>query len=165
MLQRRQMIPPLTARTAAGQIVRAWDFKQKRNLAVVFLHAGCARCDAYLARLAGAAADFAAQEAVALVIFPEAVPAAWAERLKPPILAAADMSGRSQRAWLSDDCFSTAGLARVGAFVADRYGELFACWSATEADGLSGAREIVGWLSQIQVACEECGVSHWPVEG
>ena len=36
MLTLRQLIPPLTARTAAGDTVRAWDYKQKRNLAIAF---------------------------------------------------------------------------------------------------------------------------------
>jgi len=30
------LIPPVTARTAEGRIVRAWDYKQKRNLVIAF---------------------------------------------------------------------------------------------------------------------------------
>jgi hypothetical protein len=32
MLRTRQLIPPLTIQTPDGRTVRAWDFKQKRNL-------------------------------------------------------------------------------------------------------------------------------------
>ncbi len=35
----RQLIPPVTARTAEGRIVRTWDYKQKRNLVIAFLRA------------------------------------------------------------------------------------------------------------------------------
>lgn len=164
MLKRRQMIPPLTARTAAGQIVHAWDYKQKRNLVVLFLHAECRRCEEYLLRFAEAGAELAALEAVALAVFPAAVPAGLAERLPSSVLAATDMSGRSQRAYLGEDTFGPAGLTCTGAFVADRYGELYAHWSAADADGLPASGEILSWLRQIEIACEECGVSHWPTD-
>jgi len=48
----RQLIPPVTVRTAEGRIVRAWDYKQKRNLVIAFLRADCARCESWLAQLA-----------------------------------------------------------------------------------------------------------------
>ena len=32
----RRLIPPVTARTAEGRSVRAWDYKQKRNLVIAF---------------------------------------------------------------------------------------------------------------------------------
>jgi len=174
MLKLRQMIPPLTARTLhpttwgseqapAGRTVQAWDYKQKKSLAVVFLHAGCPRCEKFLARIVERAAEFAEREAVALVIFPEA-PAAAVENLPPSIVAAVDMSGRAQRAFLGEDAFGPGGQQQVGVFVADRYGELYAQWAGASEDALPAVGEILSWLAQIQIACEECGVSHWPVD-
>jgi len=46
----------VTARTAEGRIVRAWDYKQKRNLVIAFLHSDCPRCVEWLAQLAARAA-------------------------------------------------------------------------------------------------------------
>ncbi len=154
----RQLIPPLTARTPAGQTVRAWDFKQKKNLIIAFLHTGCRGCQGFIAKLAARAAELAERDAQALVVFAE--PAAPSgENLPAQILLATDMSGRSQRAYLGAEAFGPAGLERIGVFVADRYGELYAQWVARGDDGLPGAGEVLEWLGQIQVACEECGAA------
>jgi hypothetical protein len=162
-LRLRQIIPPLTARTSSGQTVRAWDFKQKKNLVTAFLHAGCRRCEGFAEKLVARAAELAEREAVALVVFPEP-PAPVIGALPAQIIVAADMSGRSQRAYLGEDAFGPAGLERVGVFVADRYGELYAQWVGREEGALPGIGEILSWLSQIELACEECGVSHWSTE-
>ena len=162
MLRTRQLVPPLTARTPSGQTIRAWDYKQKKNLLIAFLHAGCRPCEVFLSKLAARPADLAEQEAVAIVVFAEA-PLAL-ENLPAQVVVAADMSGRSQRAYLGEEAFGPAGLERLGVFVADRYGELYAQWVARNDDGLPGVGELLEWLGQIQVACEECGVSHWPAE-
>ncbi len=154
----RQIIPPLTARTPAGQTMCAWDFKQKKNLVIAFLHAGCGRCRDFFEKLAGHAAELAEREALALVVFPEP-PALAGTPLPPQVIVAADMTGRSERAYLGEDAFGPAGQERVGVFVADRYGELYAQWVAREEGDLPGVAEVLDWLGQVQVACEECGVS------
>ena len=151
-LQLRQLIPPLTARTIDGTTVRAWDYKQKRNLLIVFLHADCARCRLWLTQLTARAADFAEHESICLLVFLE-TPPPWAERLPPPLLAAADAGGRSQCAFLGKDAFGPAGLDRVGVFVTDRYGELHAQWIARDAAAMPSADEILKPLRQIQMAC------------
>jgi hypothetical protein len=148
----RQLIPPITARTAEGAIVRAWDYKQKRNLVVAFLHADCAQCEGWLAQLAARAADLIESEAVGLVIYAESPPRA-SEILTAPIIPAADVTGHSQRAFLGRDAFGPAGLDRVGVFVTDRYGELYAQWVERDADKLPAPVEIFSILWQIQVAC------------
>ncbi len=152
MLKTRQLIPALTARTSAGQIVRAGDYRQKKNLVLVFLHADCPRCDDFLGKLASRAAQLSEREAVALVVFPQ------------PPARAADMSGRSQRAYLGSEAFGPAGQQRRGVFIADRYGELYAQCVAREEEDLPGTGEVLEWLAQIERAGEECGVSHWPAE-
>ncbi len=162
MLKTRQLVPALTARTPSGQTIRVWDYKQKKNLIIAFLHVGCAPCAAFLSKLAACAADLAEREAVAMAVFAEGPPAL--ENLPAQVVVAADMSGRSQRSYLGEEAFGLGGLERVGVFVADRYGELYAQWVARDDNGLPGAGELLGWLGQIQVACEECGISHWPAE-
>jgi hypothetical protein len=148
----RQLIPPVTGRTAEGAIVRAWDYKQKRNLVILFLHADCARCNEWLAQLAARAGELIEREAVGLVIYAETPPRA-AEILPAPLIAAADVTGHSQRAFLERDAFSSAGLDRVGVFVTDRYGELYGKWIGRDAGELPAAGEILSTLWQIQVAC------------
>lgn len=164
LLKTQQLIPPLTARTAAGQTIRAWDYKQKKNLVIAFLHAGCWRCEAFLGKLATHAADLDEREALVLVVFAESPFALESGNLPAQVLVAADMAGRSQRAYLGEGAFGPAGQERVGVFVADRYGELYAQWVARNEDGLPGVTEVLEWLGQIQVACEECGVALWDAE-
>jgi hypothetical protein len=148
----RQLIPPVTARGAEGAVVRAWDYKQKRNLVIAFLHADCIRCDAWLAQLAARAADLSEREAVGLIIYAEAPPRV-SVNLPAPLIVASDVTGHSQRAFLGRDTFSPAGLDRAGVFVTDRYGELYAQWVERDADELPAPREILSTLWQIEVAC------------
>ncbi len=164
MLRTRQLIPPLTVRTLAGRTVQAWDYKQKKNLVIAFLHAGCASCAGFLDRLASRAADLKDRETVALIVYLETPPRAIAEPLPPEIVLGADMSGRSARAYVGEEAASLAGLDMLGVFVADRYGELYAQWLMYREHQFPGVAEILSWLRQIEVACEECSVPHWPAE-
>ncbi|MGD0908401.1 MAG: hypothetical protein ABSA96_12525 [Candidatus Acidiferrales bacterium] len=148
----RQVIPPLTARTADGKIVRAWDYKQKRPLVIAFLHADCSRCDGWLAQLAARAADLTDREAVALLIYSE-VPPRKAETLTPPLIAGADIAGHSQRAFLGSEALGPAGLDRVGVFVTDRYGDLYVQCLGRDASELPPPGEILDTLSVIQMIC------------
>jgi hypothetical protein len=148
----RQVIPPLTARTAEGKIIRAWDYKQKRPLVIAFLHSDCPHCAAWLEQLAASAADLTEREAIALVIYAETPPRKAAE-LAPPLIAACDASGHSHRAFLGREAFSPAGLGRVGVFVTDRYGELFGQWLGRDATDLPAHKEIFDTLSVIQIIC------------
>ena len=148
----RQLIPPVTARTAEGRIVRTWDYKQKRNLVIAFLRADCTHCDGWLSQLAARASDLSECEAVVLAVYAEARPRT-AEMLAAPLIAATDAAGHSQRAFLGREAFGPVGLDRVGVFVADRYGELYAQWVVPDAAGLPGAAQILSTLWQIQTAC------------
>jgi hypothetical protein len=148
----RQVIPPLTARTADGKIVRAWDYKQKRPLVIAFLHADCSRCDGWLAQLAARAAELADREAVALLIYAEQPPRKT-ETLSSPLIAGADVAGHSQRAFLGSEAFGPAGLDRVGVFVTDRYGDLYGQWLGRDAAELPLPGEIFDTLSVIQMIC------------
>jgi hypothetical protein len=67
MLRTREIIPPLTLHSLDGRTVRAWDFKQKKNLVILFLHAGCTSCEDYLRRIAADSAAWRENGAVVLV--------------------------------------------------------------------------------------------------
>jgi hypothetical protein len=162
VLSTRQLIPPLTARTLAGQMIRAWDFKQKKNLVIAFLDAVHPESEDFLKRLAARAAEIAEQEALALFVFSEVPPAELLAPLPAEFVVAMDMSGRAARAYLGEDAFGPSGQQRSGVFVADRYGELYAQWIIPAGGALPGAGVVLSWLRQIELACEECGVSHWP---
>jgi len=161
MLTLRQLIPPLTARTVAGDVVRAWDYKQKKSLLIAFLHADCSHCQSFAARLASRPAELRELDAVALLIFLETPPARLPSA-PPEVILASETTGRAAQEYLGTDAFGPLGLARVGLFVADRYGELFAQWEARDADGLPALAEALKWLAHTQMGCEECSTPHWP---
>jgi peroxiredoxin len=148
----RELIPPVTARTADGKTIRAWDYKQKRPLVITFVHADCAHCDRWLEQLAARAADLIEREGVVLVIYAEPAPRKT-ESFPSPLIAAFDATGHSQRAFLGREAFSPAGLDRVGVFVTDRYGELYGQWLGRDAAELPAPGEILGTLDVIQMIC------------
>lgn len=163
MLRTRQIIPPLNLHTTDGRTVRAWDFKQKKNLVVAFLDLECAPCEEFFRGLAARAADLREKEAVALAAFLSPPPERLVHALPQEIIAGADLSGRGVRAYLGEDAFASRGLARTGVFVADRYGELFAQWISA-SHKFRPMDEIFSWLDHIGMACDECSVPQWPTD-
>jgi len=151
-LHLRQVIPPLIARTSEGKIIRAWDYKQKSPLAILFIHADCPQCENWLGHLTKRSVDLIDRDAVALVIYSD-LPPQKGKGLGPPFVAATDISGHSQIAFLGPDAFGSAGLGRVGAFVTDRYGDLFGQWTGRDADKLPPVEEILDLLDVIQRIC------------
>jgi peroxiredoxin len=151
MLPLHQLIPPLTARTPAGATVRAWDYKQKKSLLIAFLHADCPLCQAFAARVACRSGEFIERDSVALLISLE--PPRWGLEASPSVVLASDANGRAAQEYLGTDVFGPMGLARVGLFVTDRYGELFAKWEARDADGLPPLADAFKWLAHTQLGC------------
>jgi hypothetical protein len=163
MLRTRQLIPPLSLHAADGRTIRAWDFKQKKNLMIAFLDADCALCADFLRQLAMRGAELREKETVALAVFLAPPPAALSDSLPKDIIAGCDMSGHGARAYLGDDAFSATGLVRCGVFVSDRYGELFAQWPLA-AHKFPALEELFSSLDQIEMACEECSTPPWHAE-
>jgi len=164
MLRMRQLIPPLSLHTSEGGTIRAWDFKQQKNLVIAFLDAECSLCEDFLRRLAGRAGDLRGKEAVALVAFLAPPPRGATDSLPKEIIVGCDVPGHGARAYLGEDAFAARGLVRGGVFVADRYGEVFARWSL-DGHEFPGVEEIFSALEQIEMGCEGCEAPAWPVEG
>jgi hypothetical protein len=162
-LRPRQLIPPLTIHTADGRNVRAWDFKQKRSLVIVFLDVNCGPCEEFLRHLAQRAADLAAKDAIALVVFLEPPVRGFGERMPAGVIIGSDMSGRSARAFLGEGAISTGSRGGRGVFVADRYGELSAQWIAAQHE-FPAIEDIFTTFRGIETACEECCTPYWPVD-
>lgn len=152
MLNTKELIPSLTLHVSDGRTVRAWDFKQKKNLVIAFLDVDCAMCADFLRRLAAFAGELRAKESVALAAFLQIPPQALTDGLPPEIIAGSDVSGRSARAFLREDALSPRGLARRGLFVTDRYGELAAQWIAADHE-FPAVGEIIACLSYLENLC------------
>jgi peroxiredoxin len=159
MLTLRQLVPPLTVRTPAGGTVRAWDYKQKKSLLIAFLHADCPLCQAFAARVASRSGEFIERDSVALLV--SLGSPRWGVDASAPVVLASDTNGRAAQEYLGTDVFGPQGLARVGLFITDRYGELFAQWEARDADGLPPLVDALKWLTHTQMLCEDCNTPQW----
>ena len=164
-LRLRYQIPALTMRTPDGRSVSAWDFKQKRNRVIALLRADSPKSWDFVQGLAAHAAQWKEKEAIGLVVFPKAPPECFAKTLPPEVIAGTDSAGKSIARFLGTEAIGPAGLERQGVFVADRYGELYAKWVVEEGGELPAISDILKALEQIEIACEECQPSAWPLEG
>jgi peroxiredoxin len=162
MLKVRQLVPPVAIHTPDGRSVSSWDFKQKKNLVIAFLHSDCEECRGFLQALSANASELAEHGAVVLAAFLDVPPRSLRDTIAAAILLGTDASGRGVRAFLGDDAASGNGLTQLGVFVTDRYGELKSQW-ITRAHSFPATSQILGALWQAEIACEECGEPHWPV--
>jgi hypothetical protein len=151
MLTLRQLVPPLTARTPAGETMRAWDYKQKKSLLIAFLHAECPLCQAFVARLVSRSDEFAERDSVALLISVERP--RWGVEPTSQVVFGVDTTGRAAQEYLGADAFGPAGLSHVALFITDRYGELYAQWESRDADGLPALADALKWLTHTQLGC------------
>ena len=163
MLSNRQLVPPLTIHTPDGRTVRAWDYKQKKNLVIAFLDTDCAPCEDFLRALVTNAAELRDKTAVALIVFLEQPTRRVTDSLPPGIIVGADMPGNSARAFLGEDAFASRGFVRGGVFVTDRYGELFAQWTI-ERHKFPAIAEILAALDHVEIACDECSAPLWTAD-
>jgi thiol-disulfide isomerase/thioredoxin len=163
VLCNRQLVPPLTIHTPDGRTVRAWDYKQKKNLVIAFLNTDCEPCEEFLRTLAASAAALREKDAVALVVFLEQPARRLTDSLPPGIIVGADMPGKPARAFLGEDTFASRGFVRGGVFVTDRYGELFAQW-IVERYKFPAIAEILKALDLVEMACDECSTPLWTAD-
>ena len=153
-------MPPLTIHTPYGRSVRAWDYKQKKNLVIAFLDTDCAPCEEFLGALVASADALREKEAVALVVFLDQPARRVTDSLPSGIIVGADIPGNSSRAFLGEDTFASRGFVRGGVFVTDRYGELFAQWTI-ERHKFPAMAEILASLDHVEMACDECSAPLW----
>lgn len=161
----RQQIPALTVRNLAGKNVSVWDFKQKRNRVIALVRGNSPETRRFVRNIVAHAAEWKEKDAVAMIVFPEAPPADLLEALPEDVIAGVDASGQAAERYLGENAFGPSGIQRQGVFVADRYGELYARWVVGDDSTFPGMPAILKALEQIEIACEECQPTHWPLEG
>lgn len=161
----RHQIPALTLRTFDGRSISSWDFKQKRNRVIAFLHADSSSSWKFIHEVVARAADWKSKDAIGLIVFSKTPAANLPATLPPEIIAGVDSTGRSVVRYLGDEATGPDGLPRQAVFVADRYGELYAKWIFANNAEPPSIPEILKALEQIEIACEECEPSTWPLEG
>jgi hypothetical protein len=163
MLHRRQLIPPLTLVDAHGHTVRAWDFKQSKNLIIAFLDVDCVTCRQFIDELAKHAMEVGEKDAVVLLAFPDGPVHSHISHLPAGFIAGIDVGGRGAQAFLGPESSPTQQLRLHGVFVTDRYGEVSSNW-IFERHQFPAIFAVLSALDLVEIACEECSVPDWPVD-
>jgi peroxiredoxin len=135
-----------------GRLIRLWDYRQRRNLALFFHHgAGCPRCRAELVRFARHYPAYRERDAEVLAIGPDepAVSARLAAGLGLPFPLLCDpASAAAERQ----------GVDRPAIVVASRVEEIWAAWAPADELDLPSQEEILGWLEFVVIQCHNgCG--------
>ena len=154
----------LSAANRDGQ-VGPWDYKQHRNLVLIFFRsAECQKCKQLLREIAEHYGDYKEKEAEVLAISTEEIGRLrqLTQDLALPFPVLSDSDGKATDLYLkhpeevSDKTFD------VAIFVADRWGALFSTKRIEIDHDLPVEAEVREWLEFIELQCEECFPSEWP---
>lgn len=147
-LKRGEVVPNFTLPDTAGEVVRRSAYRGRQHLILLFMRTieeEAART--YLQAIAGMDAAIKAAAGAVLAVFCDS-PATLAEAkqdLALPFHLLADDGTVTRR-------FVPPG-AHAGAFVVDRYGELYCAGVAEDARGLPPASELQSWLEAVDNQC------------
>jgi peroxiredoxin len=170
-----------TAKLSAGQIVPLFrlpainrheqfgpgDYKQHRNLVLIFFRsAECRRCRQLLREIAARYGEYEQMETEVLVIAADEVGrlSQLAQDLALPFPVLTDSDGKVTDLYLNQtEQAAKAAALEAAVFVADRWGAIFTRASAGEDQDMPAEAEIRAWLEFIELQCEECFPSEWPL--
>jgi peroxiredoxin Q/BCP len=167
-LSEGQLIPNfrLLAVNRPGQL-GPWDYKQHRNLVLIFFRsAECQKCKQLLQEIAKHYGDYKEQETEVLAISNDEVDSLrrLAQDLALPFPVLSDSDGTVTDLYLNQTEQVQIGRAFEAAiFVADRWGAIFTCKIVENDHELPEEVEIRDWLEFIELQCEECFPSEWPL--
>ena len=156
-LRLQEVVPHLNLPSSEGADVNIWDFKQRKNLVLIFHHGrNCPHCRNKLKELAEAYKEIQALEAEILAVsfdnFEDAKDLREEDELPFPLLS--DQSGATTERFTFIDESGNQPLPTV--FITDRFGALRYQKIAREATDLPSAGEILNWLLLIETECPEC---------
>ena len=161
MLKLRQMLPVLSLHVSDGRIVRGWDFKQKKNLIIAFLHNDCALCAEFLRHMALRSMTWRENDAVVLAATLAQPSRVLAESAKEDVIVGVDLSGRAALEFLGKQSLGPSDLVRPAVFLSDRYGELAAMWEVNGDHNFPEAGEIAKHLQHAEMSCDSCANPAW----
>ena len=144
---------PFTLPSHRGE-VRTRDFKQRRNLVLVFQHPDCPICDATLQALAERYPEYRDLDAEVIAVRPAEPAPELDERLPFPV--AWDEHGDVFDAYAGRDM---EGRPVPAVYVADRYGEL--AFASEGAHGPEIATDVLELLRFVAHSCPECNTPAW----
>jgi peroxiredoxin Q/BCP len=162
-----QLIPNfrLPAVNRNGQ-VGPWDYKQHRNLVLIFFRsAQFRRCQELLRAIAQHYGDYKQKEAEVLAISTDEIDhlRRLAEDLALPFPMLSDRDGMITSLYRKHTEGIAEAAVEAAIFVADRWGAIFTSKSVEKDEDLPTEAEIREWLEFIELQCEECFPPEWPL--
>lgn len=170
-----------TAKLSAGQLVPLFrlsaanrdgqfgpgDYKQHRNLALIFFRSvECRKCRQLLREIAAHYGEYQRMEAEVLAISADEIDhlRQLARDLALPFPVLTDSDGRVTDLYLKQtELPAETAVPDAAVFVADRWGAIFTRESAEADRDLPAEADIREWLEFIELQCEECFPSEWPL--
>ncbi|HEX5081533.1 MAG TPA: redoxin domain-containing protein [Blastocatellia bacterium] len=157
-----QIIPAFSLAAAnRPERIGPWNYKQRRNLVIFFLHsAECQKCGGLLQEMAANYGEYQRLETEALAIAPDEIDrlSRLARELDLPFPVLVDDEGK-----VRDRYLKSAGRSEAAVVVADRWGAIFECQVSGREHDLPAEAGIREWLEFIEFQCEECFPSEWPL--
>jgi peroxiredoxin len=158
-------LPTFSLPSTANEQIGPATFKKRRNLVVVlFQDSSCEPCRKFLSEMIQRRDDYLDVDAEIIAVDLDSLDKArgLAMELNLPFPLLADPSGEAARQFIIPG--SRGEVPKFSAFVADRFGEIYAEYLSSDAARLPSQDDILGWLHLIDIQCPECGVPEWPLE-
>ena len=162
MIDAGEMLPQFRLPAAGGRVVQLWDYKQHKQLILLALHAPeCPDCRQLLKTFAAYYPAFREEETEILALFPAPLAAVEQaqQELHLPFPLLANEQGEVLRRFASWD--EAGGPPQPTLLVADRFGALYARYTARTADKLPSPDLALRDLEYIAIQCPECGAAEW----
>ncbi len=156
-------VPDFRLPSSRGETIRLNDYRHRASVVLIFVPD--ADDPASRERLREFAAHYDAYrtwkaEPLAVIAGPVEEAAALAAGLALPFPVLADPEGKVWAQMVGGQQG-----ARPATIVLDRYNAMQKAEVADTYADLMSAREALEWVQYAEMACPECGVSEWPVEG
>lgn len=163
-----QLVPlfRLSAANRHGQL-GPWDYKQHRNLVLIFFRSvECRKCRQLLREIAAHYGEYQRMEAEVLAISADEIARLrqLSQELALPFPVLTDSDGRVTDLYLKQtELAAETAAPEAAVFVADRWGAIFTREITEEDHDLPAEAEMREWLEFIELQCEECFPSEWPL--
>jgi hypothetical protein len=100
VLERGRVVPgALLTDVRTGDRVSAWSLRGRRAVVIAFVHAGCSKCEAFLAELEGHTEEMAAAGGQLLVVGDGSVTRWLGEGAELPLVLVVDRDGAAWRSY------------------------------------------------------------------
>lgn len=163
LFERESLIPTFSLPEASGESMDTADYKQRKNLVLVFLHSrDCEFCQRVARAFKFFASRYREENAEVLLILPERLEdmRRFKDTLDLPFKVLADEKGSTRARFVEAPAEENEPLVAV--LVTDRFGALIDQWFTPGETSFPDVPRFLTSLNQAEIECPECGIHEWP---